>query len=356
MGRERILGSLTALIGTLAVLAGCGGSGSPEPTADTALQRALASVADGPAGRSSFYFTDLGRLRRLGVISSRPNHGLPVDPRWERTTFGLGPLGLSPLAGRAVGLDAFSGSRAIQIGAPPRDAVRVDGTDTSGVGAALTKAGATRSSSSAGDVYSVGAEGQVQTAGPLARGSLVTIADRVFVGADVVALSGFESTLAEAEGGNSSLGTAPSIADASSCLGDAIAAGIIAPPRSFRLPAEVVGVGVTAPPHGDASGPVHEVLCAVTGSADEAARVEAAMKRGFAAGRIDPVTGAPLRTYVSAAAIDQPEPGVARASVVLTPKTPPGFLYAALQNATIGGYLGAPGAPDQRRPPPNGTG
>lgn len=341
---------LTASVAWVAialVLAACGSGGASGGGA-SGLVGALGTVKDSSEARTYFEWSDLAAVRKLAGLPSTVRGYKPPrsGQRWT-DIFGVGTNGLVQYALEITpktSIDLFAADRAIGIGQPPNQAMRVDGggVDTASITRSLLALGFKRSMSQGRTFLALGAEHSANLNGPLGSIGVVNQLDRVVATGHTLAAGPAVAPVDAVLGGGRSLASDPAYRAAASCLGNVVVAAM-APPEKLNAatPAALVAVGVLKPASGTA--PVQEVVCAVDGSAAAARRQEATMRSVLGpSGRI-PQTRA-SRSAVQSLTVSQRASSsftMAKGLITLRPSVPAGFLYRVMTQGDLGSVLGA---------------
>lgn len=325
MTRPTLAGSAVA-VALLTVLVACSSSGlTPERTA---LAAAMDSVSGSGPASTYFEFGDLAAMRRLHMSTATgPGTGKPAQ-RWQRIV-GLGSSQLaqySRLLPQYTALRIFAADRAVTIGQPPNTAIRLDGAiNAAAIRRKLVALGAKPRAFGDTTGLSFGADNSVHLNSPLASELyLVNQLDQVVVDKHRFAASPNAATIEKALDGGKSLLATGDEAKLADCLGDVIAAVIVAPTKDART--TLIGVGYPRP--ASATGVAHEVLCADPAAGQQQA-VRDAFKRQLAPSATDPARQVPLRSYVSSTAVPQAG-SMVQAVLTLRDSAPVGYLLAGL--------------------------
>jgi len=357
MARSRWVPVVLAV--TAVALTGCGSSSSKGSTSGsstssasasssastnastTGLSQALASVDAGPVSERYFEWSDLGAVAKLagGSPTAPPRAGTP----WS-DAFGIGTTGaisdpVAPQLASRYGLELSDATSAITIGFPPRDATRIlgPGVDASRLTAALVHDGARRS----GRFLAFGPQGSVNVTNPAVTGAFTVVGlDRVLIGDHSFASGPFQAPVIAVLGGGRPVGSVPAYQAAQTCLGDVVWAAI-APGATVGVPSsELVAIGGRRP--ASASAPITEVLCAVdTGSAVAAAQ-QRRLRRALSPTALLLPADEPVARALRSSEVDGLSAGglqVARATLMLAPRTRAPFLYMLQNDGSLGQFL-----------------
>lgn len=329
---RRVL-SAVVLATALLLAAGCGGSS--DDSAQSGLAAAMDSVAGSGPAAQYFEYGDLAALRKLGVVDPRANaegSGTLIDPRWS-TVAGVGASDLaaySAVLPKLIDLNVLESDRAVAIGNPPDRATRIDGSlDSKAISAKLTALGAEPRSFGDTDGLSFGPDNQVNLSSKLGRdlnySALAITLNQLAVTDGTFATSRNAATLEKVlDPGSTSLLDTAHFGDLADCLGDVVAAIVLAPQQDNN--AALVGVGVRTPDSADAA--VDDVLCVLPkpGRHDT---VHESMAQRLATKSTDPATNSPISTYAAKTVVDDAG-DLVRAVVTLQAKAPTGYLIQAL--------------------------
>lgn len=297
----------------------------------TRMAAAMASVSGTGPARQEFQYGDLARMRELGFVHP---HGRPLlDPQWQRTVgYGLGHLAAAaPALPKAVGLDPFTADQAVAIGTPPNTAVRIDGgVDADAVMAKLKALGAEPRTFGHTDGLTLGKDNEIDVHDPLTGYGLLGDLNQVVLTDGDMVTSRNGATLQKALGGDPSLLDTDGYRDLADCLGDAIAADIVAAPGDDET-AMVYATGVRDPSSRTATD--REVLCMLPRPGRGNA-LKAALTAHLGLHTIDPNTREPLSHYASESQVDTVGDAV-RVVLTMRPDGPRGYLFLALQQGAV---------------------
>lgn len=239
----RSLGWTLAVAGL--VLAGCG-SGGTTGQGGTGLRQMMTHLdADGPAA-GYLEYGDMAHWRKLGVVTE---NGPGQDRRWMAAIgAGFGDLGVnaSRLA-EPTGLNVFATDQGAVFGIPPKTGIRVEGRlDSSAIRAKLTALGAKPREIGGQEGVSLAEDNMIDMKGPqTAQLGLINQLNQVVVTDSALVAGPAAAPVASALGAGSSLADSPDHAAVADCLGDVVAAIVMAP----RQPGGVTlyGVGLRRP-------------------------------------------------------------------------------------------------------------
>jgi hypothetical protein len=265
------------IAGTAAMLvlsAACGG-GSASTTGGTPLLQALSRVAATTDDRAQIYYDDTAALVKLAGRNVTGSDGFGV-------LRGFGSGELQELAGTAddqPGIMLFNADYSISAGLPPHQLGLVAGgqqPDT--ITRNLTKIGWQQHGSTL-----VGpSPSQVGTDANLDTTTLALSLARVHATGSDLAYGGPSANLDQiGSPSGATLVQDPVIDAVASCLGDVVAAEIVAPYRGGRNPA-AVAVGLRQPQSNTAV--PHAVVCVSWGNATDAGRYATAAQQALATG------------------------------------------------------------------------
>lgn len=333
-------------VAVVSVLLATGCSGSSADSSRSGLAAAMDSVAGSGPAAQYFEYGDLATLRRLGVVDPRAiaaGSGTLIDPRWS-TVAGVGASDLaaySAVLPKLIDLNVLGADRAVAIGNPPDRATRIDGSlDSKAISAKLTALGAEPRSFGDTDGLSFGPDNQINSSSKLGRdlnyGALAITLNQLAVTDDTFATSRNAATLEKAlDPGSTSLLDTEHFGDLADCLGDVVAAIVLAPQQDKN--ADLVGVGVRTPDSADA--PVDDVLC-VLPTPGRHDTVHESMAQRLATKGTDPATNSPISTYAAKTVVDDTG-DLVRAVVTLNAKTPTGYLIQALVRNAVAYWDGS---------------
>jgi hypothetical protein len=349
MGRQRRMAIAGAGLVAALLLAACG-SRSGAGTA-TSLHDAMTAVRDGPTSRAFFSWADQHQLRVLTGISSYTGaSGRKVDPKWARlTTVALPTVaGLEPQLTSAIGIDVYTGSRAMTVGVAPEAAGRLDGANPVVVQSKLKTIGAQPQQAKGVSLSVLAADDQVDVGNPHLGGDLYLALNRVAVKGTTAAFALANEPLDAVLGGGRTLADDADEAAVADCLGDVVVARVTVPPPGAAPGVTLVGVGVRRP--ASSASAVNEVLCEVVNSSS-VGTVAASMVQRTRPDATLPGRGLSVRDRVAQAVVDQVQKGnvhTARLTVQLVSPARAGFLLldqgaddAGLAYLGGGTYLGA---------------
>lgn len=329
------------------VVGGCG-SGSGSSNTAGGLMQALGAVKDSPVARTYFEWSDLGAVRKLAGLPPTSRHytGGQKSSRWLGI-YGVGTNGLGDYAlviTRKTSIDILAADRAIGIGQPPNQAMRIDGpgVDTAAITRSLLALGYKRTSIHGTTFLAMGAEHVVNLNGPLGALGITNQLDRVVATGHTLAAGPAVAPVDAVLGGGRSLASVPAYAAAASCLGNVVVAAMAPPDKvNAATPAELVAVGVLKP--SSSTAPMKEALCAVDSSAGAAGQQEARMRSAL--GPSGHIPAAPAsRSIVQSVTVSQSKSNnltTVKGLITLKPSVGPGFLYRVLEQSTLGSVLGS---------------
>lgn len=340
---RRLVPSLLAAVCLLP--AACSSSGSGGGAA-SGLSAAMDSVSGSGPAAEYFEYGDLAALRKLGVLHPDATQGTgPLfDPRWSQVA-GVGASDLaaySAVLPKVIDLNVLTADSAVTIGNPPDRATRLDGsTDAKAVSAKLTALGAKARDFGSTAGLSFGPDNAINTSSKLGAnpsyGSLAITLNQIAVTNGTFATSRNAATLEKALApGDRSLLDTPHFADLADCLGDVVAAIVVAAGEPDTNSA-LVAVGVRTPASGDAA--VDDVLCVLPKSGKQQA-VHQSFAQRLAPGATDPLTNTPVSQYVAKTAVDDTG-DLVRAVLTLNPKTPAGHLIQGLERNAVSYWDGS---------------
>jgi hypothetical protein len=324
---RRVAAAATAAL-ALAVTA-C--SSDSSDSGSSGLEQAMSSVSGAGVAKAEFQYGDMGRLRELGIVDSKRKP--IIDTRWQQVVgYGSGQFGTIAVAlTKVIALDVLAADSTTTIGTPPNTAIRISGgVDKAAVTAKLKALGAKPRTFGGTDGLSLAADNEITHAGPLANSGLVNQINQVVLTDDSMTSSPNGATLQQALGTGPSLLDTGAYRDLADCLGDVIAADILAAPPSDKN-AAVFAVGVRDP--SSKSGVDREVLCALPRDGKSDA-LRAALGKNLALSATDPTTRAPISQYASKSEVGSSGDAV---QVVLTMKSdgPVGYTLQALLRGSL---------------------
>ncbi|MFI7533486.1 hypothetical protein [Streptosporangium sp. NPDC049376] len=306
----RALGWTLAVAGL--VLAGCGTGGSEE---GQGLRQAMARLdASGPAA-TYLEYGDMAHWRKLGVVTDK---GPGQDKRWRAAVgSGFGDLAVSgDRLAEATGLNVFAANQAVNIGVPPKTAIRVEGAlDASGISAKLTSMGAKPREIGGQEGLSLAEDNMIDMKGPQSGLGLINQLNQVVVTDSALVAGAAAEPVAAALGTGSSLAENSDHAAVADCLGDVVSAIVMAPTQ----PGGVVlyGVGLRRP--ASTADKAVDVVCVLP----RAAEVGKVFKERLTTTAV--VAGKPLSDSVETVAHDDVSSGdrtVHRALLTVKPDGP----------------------------------
>ena len=313
---------------------GCGGdSGAPAPE-PTDFELALEHVGEGisPAG-AGYGWIDLA-----------------ASPEDADVAIALGPgpadFIAEPRLLRAAGVEMDDATAATSVAASYGYSVRLDGADGSELERLLRAEGRQGNAGRRVDGYDLGNEWERPLDGPLVP--LRDYATRTAIGPDGVILSRTDAGREALEDEGDSPLTDPYQAFAAECLGDVSSARTLLANHThnpFASP-DLIAAGVRSEPPGE------EVLCTLGEDTAAVDGWEQGLRRAFAAGAREPITGEPIAERIAGATVDQVSSGdlhAARAVLEPAPGSPPGYLFGAMVSGSVLPFVGA------EKPIPEGT-
>jgi hypothetical protein len=315
-----------------ALAAGCGGDG--ESGEQTRLDRALAEMASVVSPPTVAYgWVDLHRLPAGTSLHEKAELADSLTPG------GNEPFTRSPRF-RRIGLAAEAATAAYGTGASYAFGVRLDGVDGGRLAALLRRGGAAERAEAGWALLDLGPEGVVPD--PLLGRGLTTFGARVAVreSPPAVVLAANDDSRAGLIGSGEPLIEDPGFAFASSCLGEVAAAEIMPgnAAATFQVRTRLIAIGARP-----AAGGWAEVLCAIEESEAAAERNAAALRAALAPQARDPVSDEPMGTLVRAprvSVVSENGMHAARAALIPTARSAPGFLFGALARGSLLAYLG----------------
>lgn len=322
-----VLGTVACGLG-VAACSSSGGSGS----SDTALQKAMGDVAGGAAATKYFEFGDFARLRELKILyPDKPAaSGRFVDQRWLRIV-GVGAEDLADHAypiKTVLGYDVYTADTAISIGVPPDHASKLVGKiDESALRGKLTALGAKPREFGAVHGLTFAPDHVINVnSAPVAKHlAAVNEFNQIAVSGSYFATSPASAQLEDVlSGGDEPLLADHKFADMADCLGDVVAATVMAASKSGN--STLIGVGIRDP--GSIHGTDHEVLCLLPASGKQAT-VRASVTKTLSVNALDPLSNAKLSQTLASVAIDTSN-GLVRATLTLRSSVPPGYLTSSL--------------------------
>jgi hypothetical protein len=239
---------------------------------------------------------------------------------------------------RRTGMDPLAAERIISNTGSYALALRLDGAPAGEIRGLIEEAGGRPLEVKGAAAYDLGRQwSQRQITGPLSP--LEAYASRTAFHADGIVLARVDSARAGMIDDEESPLSEPRIALAAECLGDVVAARTLPGGLTYNKAAapELLAVG--------SDGDGTAVICSVGSTAADAEERAAALDESFGSGSADPVTDEPLSRFVESADVGTMERGgayAARAELVLSPKTPDSFAFAALDRGSVLTYVGAP--------------
>ena len=327
--------TLPAVLAVLLLpVAACSSSGSGG-SSSSGLAAAMDSVSGTGPAAEYFEYGDVAALRKLGVVhpdAAAGGSGSPIDQRWGR----VAGVGASDLAAYSVVLvdlvkvNILAADTAVAIGNPPNLATRVDGAvDPKTVTAKLTALGAKPRSFGGTAGLSFGPDNVLNTSSKLAEdpryGALSIVLDQIVATDHTFATSRNAATLEKVlSPGDTSLLDTAHFSDLAGCLGDVVAAIVVAPQHDTQ--ADLIGVGIRTPASAHAA--ADEVLCVLPSSGHQGA-VHKSLQQRLAPTATDPIAHSPVSQYVAKTAVDDTG-DLVRAVLTDAAKSPPGYLIVGL--------------------------
>jgi hypothetical protein len=302
------------------------GSGTSNGGAGS-LRDGMAAVKDSPQSRGFFAWADQKALRQLtGVPSaSSTKRG---DLRWVRLNSVAVPAvaDLGPQLADGTGIDIRAGQRAITIGLPPSDAVRLDGVKGSDVTSKVQALGATQENSLGRSFLTLAAENRVNLSNPKLGDDVFLALNRVVVKGSSVGFGLANAPVDAVLGGGRSLADVAAESAIADCLGDTVAAQVITPPQGAASGVSLVGIGVRRPHVAKSS--AREVLCEVVDKQNAGAVAATVRDRVRPDGELP--DGYQVRDRIGQAVVDQMTRGdtsLVRLTVDLVAPERAGFLF-----------------------------
>jgi hypothetical protein len=342
-----VLAGLLATAGLNLVACSSGGTGAGA----SSVRDALGQVQDGLIARSYLAWADQKAVRTLTGVASPGDIGnkKKVNPRWGRLANVAvpGAAEVEPQLTEATGINPYTATRALTIGVSPDTAGRLDGADTATVEKKFKALGAQTDVSGGRTRLVLAPDDQVVTGNPKLAGDVYLTLNRVVIKGSTVAFGLANGPVDAILGGSRALGDAEDESAMATCLGDVVAAEIMAPPAGSAPGVTLVGVGVRRPKT-SAEG-VREVLCEVANK-DRIAQVAAAIAPRLQQNAQIPNTGRQIQDRLTQTNVDQlPKGRAVRLTVDLVPTARAGFLFFDQGPGRAGlAFLGG-GSP----PPPN---
>jgi hypothetical protein len=326
-----------ALLAVLAVAAtACHGGDDVSNSGGGSLTGALASVAGTDNTRLYFEWANLARIRELAAVTKdKPIGTSDVDHQRWGTLFGTGTGSLAPVAPRLTDtIDLFSARTAVQIGQPPRTAVRVDGVDAGTARAGLARLGGKQGQVAGHDGMILGADHEMHATGGLAELGLTNTFNKTAFDGDRVAFGEAEPAVGEAVNpGDHPLGADPGVAAAASCLGGVLTATIAPGGKANLAGVRTVAIGVRDPATG--SDPAVEELCLVAPDKSAADALESRVRQHASTSTVSQVTRRPWSAVVSSIAVTRAGDSTVRVELTNRPERAANVLRAALLNQDL---------------------
>jgi len=324
------LSRATAVIAVgCALMIGCDDTEESASTPSGNLARALEELGGGGEGTIGISWVDPQLVRELGGDAALmaealgPNAGSVVDAAARlQARFGLDPL---------------AASRMVSIGGSYSFGLRLEGVDGRRLASRLLAEGGRRRGSGDYARIEIGEYGVVPDAlrdvGVRGLGAFDALGPRL------AAMAMSDRALASLLGESERLLDEALYRAAVRCLGGVAAARVV-PDKllvSTELGGELVAVGIEAE---------REVLCTAGGTPERAAEVANAFRTGLDPGSHDPITDEPIDRSVAAVEVEANEyEGIqtVRAELTLQPAEARGYVFGALERASVVGWInGAP--------------
>jgi hypothetical protein len=287
----------------------------------------MGQIQDGPIARSFFAWADQKGLRKLTGISSvgDSTNKKKVKPRWSRLASAGLPdvVGLEPQFTDVTGIDIFSADRTMTVGVPPQEAGRVDGAAVAAVKKKFQALGAQAVTAGGRTRIVLAPDDQVDASDSRLAGDVYLALNRVTMKGSSVGFGLATGPVDAVLGGGPALLDDPDVAAVTSCLGDVVAAQILAPPPGSAAGVTRVGVGVRRPQA--VTDGVQEVLCETAGR--QLPQVAATITSRVQPGAPLPGTGLQTEQRFVQAVVDQAPKGKAvRLTINLVAPARAGFL------------------------------
>jgi hypothetical protein len=313
------------------------------------LAKALAEVTDSPEARTYLAWTDLSAVRQLAHLPASASQLAKAKPnqRWAGL-FGIANdlAAFEPAITAKTKIDLLAADTTMQIGQPPNNADRLDGpgVNTEAISRALIALGAKREATRGRTFLAFGAEHSLSLTGPLANLGTSTL-DRSVANGHTFATGSAVAPVEAILGGGRPLGQNRADAAAAGCLGDVLAAVILAANQLSPLSPGLVAIGDRRP--ATASSPVTEVLCTVGSTKSTAAAETSRLRTSLGpSGRLPSKQGLgkalPANQVVSSATVGRADRNglqIVRAVMTLRPVERAGYLYDLLQSGQLGAVL-----------------
>lgn len=318
----------TGIVALVLALGGCG-SGSSTPRPSGPFAQALASVGGGGANGS------------LGIGWADPQ--LVEDAGLPRAVIedALGPNARTVVQKRSrlrrrFGFDPLSARRLVSVGGSYAFGLRLDGVDAHDLEGALVDAGARVRRLE--ELELVEAAGYAVVPQPLLRSGVTGLGAYDAFGRSLTVLAISQTAREALLGHGERLLDEPTYAAAASCLGDVVAVRMI--PDNLLLSTDL---GVNAVAIG-VSGPRHETLCVLGGTARRAGEVATALRSSLAPNAREPVTGAPISRSVAQVRVARHRYAgieVVQAKLRLAPTGSARFLFETVSHGSLPRMLNA---------------
>ncbi|HSS09310.1 MAG TPA: hypothetical protein VLL25_05470 [Acidimicrobiales bacterium] len=302
------------------------GSGSSNGGAGS-LRDAMGAVKDSPESRTSFAWADQKALRTLTGVSaaSSTKRG---DPKWVRLNSVAVPAAadVGPQLADGTGIDVRAGQRAISIGVLPSGGERLDGVNGTNISKKLKGLGATQESALGRLFLTFAAENRVDLSNAKLGDDVFLVLNRAVVKGSSVAFGLANGAVDAILGGGRSLADVAGESAIADCLGDTVAAQVMAPPAGVASGVSLVGVGVRRPQLAKSS--AREVLCEVVDKQSASALAATVRDRVRPDSRL--FDGYEVRDRIAQASVDQITKGdtsLIRLTLDLVAPARAGFLF-----------------------------
>jgi hypothetical protein len=308
----------------------------------------MGQVQDGPIARSFFSWADQKDLRKLTGISSAADlsNKKKVKPRWSRlATAGLPDVGgLEPQFTETTGIDFVAADRALTVGVPPQVAGRVDGAAVDKVKKKFQALGSQAVTSNGRTGYVLAPDDQVDANDSRLAGDVYLALNRVITKGSTAAFGLAGGPVDAVLGGGPALIDNPDEGVIATCLGDVVAAEIMAPPAGSAAGVTRVGVGVRRPKA--VTDGVQEVMCEAVGR-QQLATVANNITSRVQQGAVLPTTGLQVQQRFSQAIVDQmPKGRAVRLTLSMVAPARAGFLLFDMgSNDALLAFLGGGASP-----------
>jgi hypothetical protein len=312
-----------AVASALGLVAGCSSSGASPATPTAGLTGALAAVDGSGPGAAVFGYTDLARLRALGVIDPLTHQ---IDARW-RTAASAGFRSIANVVTTlpaVTAVDLTTADRAITVG-DRRQAVRIDGgIHAEAAQAKIKSLGPVKRTFGDVDGYSFGGDDEVDRDSAIgAQLPVGNALNQIVLRGGTFAGSPDTTSLQSILGGASSLLEVRHYRDIARCLGDVLVAVIW--PAGSGGSSVLLAAGVRDTP--SLRRGHDEVVCSVP-TPGRAADVRAAFTEHLSVQAVDQRFQIPVSRYATASHIDMIGPTV-RATLRVKHDVDAGFVVEA---------------------------